>query len=342
MTKIHVILERLRANEALAEKFHQVEIRILATLDLRDLFESLLKEIEAQFDLPYVWLSFSERNEVSGLLAPLEASNFLKERLTTVDRSVLDQLLGDTRRPTLANRDLKPFYRLLPPNQKYFLKSIAVTPIYLDGEIIGCLNQADATDTRFQPGMDTTHLERLAHKLSLCLSNATAHEKLKFLAYHDPLTGLLNRRVLETVLKREITRAQRYSSQLSIVFIDLDQFKQINDTYGHDRGDEVLRHLAEKLSAMVRDSDIVARYAGDEFIAVLPETSPQNAAKLMKRMQQDLVRNPLTVGEATIPLAISFGVASISDLPAGASVDPSELLKQADRKLLREKKSKFI
>ena len=124
---------------------------------------------------------------------------------------------------------MKPYQKLFPKNKKYYIQSIAVAPLSLDGDIIGSLNQADFSPLRFKPGIDTSLLEQLALKVSLCLSNVTAHEKLRFLAYHDPLTGLLNRRVMEVVLKREFARSKRYSRPLSLVFIDMDYFKQIND-----------------------------------------------------------------------------------------------------------------
>ncbi|MFC1505422.1 DUF484 family protein, partial [Thermodesulfobacteriota bacterium] len=193
MTKITAILQRLKENEEIAQKFHEIETSILSILNFRDLFEVLLIEIQEKFRVPYTWISLIAKSEVSGLIAALESSAILKERLNIVDRERFMELVGTHRKPLLINANLKPYFKLLPQNHKYFIKSIAVAPITLDGEIIGSLNQADFEATRFQPGMDTTLLERLALKFSLCISNVTAHEKLKFLAFHDPLTGLLNR-----------------------------------------------------------------------------------------------------------------------------------------------------
>jgi diguanylate cyclase (GGDEF)-like protein len=185
--------------------------------------------------------------------------------------------------------------------------------------------------------MDTTLLERLALKLSLCLSNVTAHEKLRFLAFHDPLTGLLNRRVMESVLRREFNRAKRYQSTLAVVFIDLDDFKAVNDTYGHDRGDEVLRFVADKLVAMSRDSDIVARFAGDEFVFILPETAARNAANLIARFKQDMQRHPFEGPNGKLPVSISFGLATTEEDDLR---DPALLLKKADERLYKDKKQK--
>jgi diguanylate cyclase (GGDEF)-like protein len=337
MTKIAAILERLKENEEIAQKFHEIETSILSILNFKDLFEVLLTEIEDKFRVPYTWISFIEKSEVSGLVAALESSAILKERLNIVERELFMELLGPHKKPILVNRNLKPYFKLLPQNRKYFIKSIAVAPITLDGAIIGSLNQADFEAARFQPGMDTTLLERLALKLSLCLSNVTAHEKLKFLAFHDPLTGLLNRRVMESVLKREFNRAKRYQSPLAVVFIDLDDFKSVNDTYGHDRGDELLKFVAEKLVAMSRDSDVVARFAGDEFVIILPETGSQNAAILITRIEDELSARFQDPEEGQLPISISYGLATTEEDDLR---DSAMLLKKADERLYADKKQK--
>ena len=337
MADITAIIERLKQNEEITKKFHEIETRILSIVNFRDLFEVLLVLIKEKFNVPYVWISMIDQSEVSSLIQSLETSKSLKERINTVDKNEFLELIGHQMIPLLANDNLNPFQKLIPKNQNYFIKSIAVAPISLDGEIIGSLNQADFSRSRFQPGIDTSRLEQLAVKVSLCLSNVTAHEKLRFLAYHDPLTGLLNRRVMETVLKREFNRSRRYASILSVVFLDLDDFKGVNDRYGHDRGDDLLKHVAKNLLEMSRDSDVVARFAGDEFVYILPETPERNAEKLMNRIKDHLKANPLKVAETTIPISISFGVASTED---SRIETPDRILKKADQMLYGSKQLK--
>jgi len=337
MTDIAAIIERLKKNEEITRKFHEIETRILTILDFGALFEVLLAQIREKFKVPYAWISMIASSEVSSLIQSLESSDILKERLNILDREAFFQLVGNGRKPLLVNENLKPYYKLLPKDHKYFIKSIAIAPISLDGEMIGSLNQADFSAKRFQPGIDTSRLEQLAVKVSLCLSNVTAHEKIRFLAYHDPLTRLLNRRVMESVLKRELNRSKRYGSPLSVVFVDLDEFKAVNDRYGHDRGDLLLEYVAKNFREMSRDSDVIARFAGDEFVFILPETSGQNAEMLIKRIKDHLSSRPLSIGGHTIPVSISFGVAS--------SLEPgidtwAKLLKCADERLYREKAHK--
>jgi diguanylate cyclase (GGDEF)-like protein len=337
MNEINAIIQRLKDNEEIARKFHEVEKKILTILKYKDLFEVLLLEIKNQFKVPYAWISMIENSEVSSLIESLDSSDILKEHINTIDKTAFKELTGNYSKPLLVNEDLKPYFKLLPQSRSYLIKSLAIAPISLDGEIIGSLNQASSSKTRFEPGIDTSLLEQLASKVSLCLSNVTAHEKLEFLAYHDPLTGLLNRRVMEKVLNREFYRAQRYSSALSLAFMDLDFFKRINDNFGHERGDDILKYVADTLVNMSRDSDIVARFAGDEFIMILPETDRRKADFLMDRIQLFLRQNPLNVEKIAIPITISCGIASTPDKDID---NPATFLKKADEMLYEKKRSR--
>jgi diguanylate cyclase (GGDEF)-like protein len=327
-------MEIVRHNEEIARKFFEIEKRILTILNFTDLFEVLLTEIRSQFSIPYTWISLIDTSDLSGFIQELEGSEALKPFLNVIDSESFNTLVGERSSPLLVNHNLKPYFRLLPKNRKYFVKSMAIAPISLDGQLIGSLNQADITAKRFQPGIDTSLLEQLAVKVSLCLSNVTAHERLRYLAYHDPLTGLLNRRVMESVLEREYFRYQRYLKSLSVVFVDLDHFKHVNDAHGHDRGDDLLKYVARVLMELSRNTDVVARYAGDEFVMILPETDRENAGRLMERIRHHFERNPLCAMGVTIPVSISYGIATADD---GKIKDPRALIKQADEALYEVK-----
>ncbi|MBW1690959.1 MAG: sensor domain-containing diguanylate cyclase [Deltaproteobacteria bacterium] len=337
MRNIDKILEHITVNEEIAKKFFEIEAGILSVGSFRDLFETLLQLIEEKFSIPHVWITMVRENDVSHLMEALESSDVLRERLNVVKRKVFLKLINEKGSPVLVNEDLKPFYALLPKNQKYFAKSLAVVPITLDGEVIGSLNLGDFSESRFQPDMDTFFLSELAVKISICLSNVTSRERLTFLATRDPLTGLLNRREMETMLDREFSRAVRYGTPLAVLFIDCDEFKTVNDTYGHDCGDTLLKYLAEQIRAMIRKDDLAFRYAGDEFVVVLPNQTSKQALKVSERLQRYFEKNPLKFQESRIPISISCGMASTRDPDIK---NPEALLKKADERLYEVKNKK--
>ncbi len=334
MNDISALLDLVRRNEEITRQFHEIEIRILSILNFTDLFEVLLTEIIEKFQVPHVWISLIDSGEMPHLIHAMGDSDVLKARMNIIDRRTFRSLVPETAAPLLINRHLHRYAALLPQDLHLPTGSIALAPISLDGTLIGSLNQADGTATRFCPGIDTSLLERLALKVSLCLANVTAHEKLTYLAYHDSLTGLLNRRVMESILQREYNRAVRYHSQLTLVFIDLNKFKAVNDSLGHHAGDELLRYTAASLTKLVRTSDVVARFAGDEFVILLPETGPEMAKTLMTRIQGFLRETPFAIAGHRLHVSLSYGLATTGEPEAR---DAQCLLRLADKRLYQMK-----
>jgi len=331
------IIQRLLYNEKIAKKFYDVETRILTILNYKDFFEVLLIEIAKTFEIPYVWFSLIKPGELSDLIKSLQTSEVLITKINIIEKDIFFNLMGHGMQPILENNYLDKYAKLIPDTIKKSVKSMAMVPISMDGGIIGSLNFADRSYLRYSSSIDATLLEQLGLKASLCLSNVTAHEKLKFLAYHDPLTGLLNRRVMETALKREFNRATRYDNILSVVFVDLDNFKRINDKYGHDAGDKLLRYVADKFRDQARESDVVAKFAGDEFVIILPETTAEQAKKMMTRHKFFFLENPLCIKTETIPISISYGIASTEK---NSFESPEQFLKKADEMLYLKKNTK--
>jgi diguanylate cyclase (GGDEF)-like protein len=337
MYEIEEIMERLKLNEEIAQKFFEVEVRILSTLHFTDLFERLLTEIRDKFSIPHVWISLVDDSSVSHLIDEVAASEVVRERLNVIQKVDFLSLVGNTRKPLLANKDLSSFYRLLPEGKTYLIRSLAIAPIVLDDCIIGSLNCADGSDLRYAPGMDTTLLERLAVKVSIALSNVTAHEKIRLAASRDPLTGLLNRRAMESILTREFDRAKRYGQGLSVLFLDLDHFKSINDRYGHDVGDAVLIYVSGLLQEMCRSSDVAARFGGDEVFIILPSTQFAAARAFAERAKRHLQDHPFLSEGIKIQVSFSVGIA---DLWETGAPDPSTLIRLADGMLLTSKRDR--
>ncbi len=330
------LIERFHEIEQLAEKFHLLETKILGVLNFRDFLQVLQEQIGDIFAVPHVWFSLIS-DEAAATPIELALGSKMREHINLIERQRFEKLFGRSDRPLLENENLGPYLALLPERDKFPFKSLAMVPVCLDGTLVGSLNLADSSPRRFHPGYNPVHLERLAVKVSLFLSNVTAHERLQYLAFHDPLTELHNRRAMEQTLVREFARSLRYHSHLALAYIDLDLFKLVNDSYGHDCGDALLKYLAEGLTRMSRMSDMVARLAGDEFVLLLPETVLAQAELLLQRMAERFVLEPMVWQGAEVPIRISYGIASVLEDQADS---PEALLKLADERLYIKKRSR--
>jgi diguanylate cyclase (GGDEF)-like protein len=189
------------------------------------------------------------------------------------------------------------------------------------------------------PGADFTDEAReLAHWLgsqaSIALENARLHRLVERQASTDGLTELPNRRHFEEALEGEIVRAERFGGPLSLILADLDGFKQVNDRFGHQAGDDVLRAFAEILRVTVREIDLPARYGGEEFAVLLPQTDLDGAQRLAERLRRALVSRPLSAGPGTLmAVTASFGVATFPE-----AATPAALFAAADEALYRAKR----
>lgn len=155
----------------------------------------------------------------------------------------------------------------------------------------------------------------------------------------DPLIGIYNRRYLDRILAEEIKRANRYGSDLSVLLMDVDFFKKINDTYGHNTGDAVLKQLGQIILDAVRETDIVARYGGEEIAIIFPETTEKKALSLAERLRRRVASTtteaPDTHSDREISITISIGVAGLTD----GTTSPELLMEKADKALYAAKQA---
>jgi diguanylate cyclase (GGDEF)-like protein len=175
----------------------------------------------------------------------------------------------------------------------------------------------------------------MANEAAMALENARLYEDARKLADRDPLTGFYNHRFLHERLGEEVVRAQRGRRPLSVLMLDLDDFKLVNDTFGHLFGDRVLTWTAELIRSTLRASDIPARYGGDEFAIILPETDSDDAHRAAERILEAFRDRPF-IGEhrGPVPIAASIGV---STYPSDGRT-PTDLIAAADRALYSVKR----
>ncbi|HKJ68529.1 MAG TPA: diguanylate cyclase [bacterium] len=194
-------------------------------------------------------------------------------------------------------------------------------------------------------GEEVRLLYTFAARIALVLhiiNNLFAFRQVKEMAIKDSLTGLYNRRFFEEEMKKELTRAQRYHSSVSFLILDIDHFKQVNDTYGHLKGDEILKELAQIISHSARSSDIPVRYGGEEFVIILPETSLDGALVIAERLRDRVENHPFRLSDDgnTDPEEISITISiGISNASASKMVTSDELVAQGDKALYHAKKN---
>jgi diguanylate cyclase len=129
----------------------------------------------------------------------------------------------------------------------------------------------------------------------------------------DPLTGIYNRRVFEESINAELDRSKRYGTPFSLIFFDIDRFKVINDTYGHEVGDKVLKAIAHRVSEMLRKPDIFARYGGEEFVVILPETSMEQGVSVAEKLRSEIEDAIFEYEENRVPVTISIGITEVRE-----------------------------
>ncbi|MDX6225675.1 MAG: hypothetical protein QOE64_2051, partial [Frankiales bacterium] len=209
---------------------------------------------------------------------------------------------------------------------------VIAVPLRASGRVIGVLALYDRASGAFTDE-DLDSISTFAGQASVAVDNVLLHQEAQRLSVTDGLTGLSNYRAFQRQLAREVDRALRFQRPLALLLLDIDNFKQVNDGYGHQVGDEVLVELGRRLQHEVRDVDSVARYGGEELVVVLPETDSEGAALLAARVHEAIRGTPFAVGATTLAVTVSIGVSSLPD--HGST--PAELIRAADEAMYAAK-----
>ena len=216
------------------------------------------------------------------------------------------------------------------------LRSQAAIPLRTGDLIVGVLVVASATYRELAPA-EMERLQVIANQSSLALQNALLHEELERLSVTDRLTELYNHGYFQQRLDEELGRASRFAHTLSLIMLDIDDFKVFNDTFGHPRGDKVLQMVSDAIRENLREMDVAARYGGEEFVVVLPETDLEGANGVAERIRRSVEQLSFIGGDGIPPVrkTVSVGVASY---PRNAT-SQGKLIETADRAMYVSKRS---
>ncbi|MDW7652307.1 MAG: diguanylate cyclase [Bacillota bacterium] len=214
------------------------------------------------------------------------------------------------------------------------IRSAVRIPIWVNGEITGIFILNSKEPNKYSE-TDLPILEQISEHLALSLQRYFLFEQISRLSVTDELTGCGNRRMLRQEMDRELPRADRYGRTLGVLMIDIDNFKEINDTFGHLPGDEILVALAELIRQNVRDIDICIRYGGEEFLVILPETNLEGTVAVAEKIRRIVEEKSFKAGSEKLRITVSIGIAVYPQHAA----EKNELIRLADEALYRAKQA---
>lgn len=263
-----------------------------------------------------------EQKDMDDLLIPMAASPLMLETV----KSGREIVIGD-----FASSKYSAGVRA---RAKYADGHALCSPVELGTEVFGVLN-LNGDSNGFFGKLDLNLVRLVSETLAASLGNHLRHEQMNRLAITDGLTRLHNHRYFQERLAQEFERARRFSQDLSLILMDIDFFKRVNDTYGHPVGDVILKTVASRISAHLRKIDLTARYGGEEFAMLLPQTNIEMAMAVAERIREDMAAKPIETDRGSLTVTISLGVC---DASVNGVTRAADLVRKADEALYAAKK----
>ena len=305
---------------------------LLSTLDQRDVFAlitSMLKQI-VDYDTMDIRLVDEEAHELVAIYARDENADEMLGFRSSLDEGVSGWVVRHNEAQLVNDMDHDPRAVFVPGTEEGEPQASIIVPLNVRGKVTGVLS----VDRLHGHTFDENELEPaklFANMAAIAIENARSYEDMERQAISDGLTGIHNYRHFRDTLKATVSRAERYDETFCLLMMDLDHFKAVNDTIGHQAGDDVLRAVADVLRRCSRESDYQARYGGEEFVMLLPQTGLSEASTLAERVRSQVAE--IDVGHPGLNVTMSIGVASFPD----SARDHDGVLAAADAALLRAK-----
>ena len=341
--QLEALLHQAQLNEEKMRRFDSIERQLIGAGTLLDLIKLLLVEYKLAFAVEYVTLALVDPDyEATRILDSGLGSQGGFASLTLLHSAApLEALYGESRRPCLSDF-FAPRHEQLFNAPSGVIASVALLPLMRHGQLIGSMHFGSASADRYVSDCGTSFLERLAEVIAICLEGALTQERLKLAGLTDGLTGVQNRRYFEHRCAVEIGQARRYKHPLACLFLDIDKFKRINDSYGHPVGDEVLRGVANDIQGQLRSGDTVARYGGEEFVVLLPQSELHHARQIAERIRRSIEEQKfqtLTGQEIKVTISIGLSMLPSHDLSGDNQVLADQLVAASDKALYQAKRS---
>jgi len=337
-TRLDSLLAEARKNEYKMHRFQALQLKLFGLDSLHELLHALLCPDRSQFDWDIVTIVLVDTEYE--LRRVLEGNDDILQypNLNFVDNDEGLQSLF----PPLA---LTPIIGTFKPNAYQTLfahvqekpASVMLLPLVRHGKLIGSLNIGSVDVQRFTRGYRADFMKHLAAVVAICIENAMNMERIKLLGLTDTLTGANNRRYFDQRLEEEIEISRRNHQPLTCLLLDIDHFKHINDSYGHQTGDLVLKQVTQLVRTELRSSDVLARYGGEEFVVLLTCTDISVAIDAAERIRHSVARQTFTsIDGQVFQLTLSVGVATTSHLP-DCVLSGESLVSYADKALYSAK-----
>ncbi len=330
-----ILLEEAKRQAAHLEIIRQASIKLTSSLDRQQVFQAILQSaLQLSPDALDAHIFTIQDGEIL-YGASLWADNTQGPAYKKVRKGGLTDTVATTGKFMAIERvDLHPLYKDSEWIKNGWKGSIIGLPLKTGAQTVGVMNIAYRAKQEFTEER-LRLLGLLSDQAAIAIYNASLHDFVKHQAITDPLTALANRRAFNDRLDEEIRRSKRYEHPFTLVMMDINSFKQVNDTFGHPVGDETLQEVAACLMNSARDTDFVARYGGDEFALILPETEKERAAILVEKICNNLSNwgMPWPQHDTMVNLQAAAGAASY---PEDAQTAES-LIALADIELYRQK-----
>lgn len=234
----------------------------------------------------------------------------------------------DTHKQPVIKRSQRAFA------DNYQTRNCIIAPLICQDRVVGVLNLADKVESqKFSPD-DIALVELFSQLVGASIGNIKLFEKIQRQATTDGLTSLANHKTFYEVLEKELWRCRRYGGQISLIMVDVDNLKTTNDTYGHRIGDKAIKEISKRIRSCIRQIDTAARYGGDEFAVILPNTSLADAVLVAERMVNSVSECPLVWEKEQIPLSISVGLGQYD-----ADSSPEDITSRSDQALYSAKQA---